>query len=125
MPEKTFRKATMFLDLDGRGACQPLADYVRPAKSHRHQSQQFLKSFFLGDMRFFQTKATRLQTTEQVLDLPSLGIVAQYLFSFRAACHNHIFALWSSHPHQRNFFRQDFSLTTEQHSDTGFLCAKE
>jgi len=69
MTKKALRTATMFLDLDWIGACQPFTDDVRPTKSQSQQSHKFLKSLFLRDMCFFQTKAPTLQATEQCFDV--------------------------------------------------------
>ncbi|HYE65527.1 MAG TPA: hypothetical protein VD966_08090 [Pyrinomonadaceae bacterium] len=76
-------------------------------------------------MRFFQTKAARLQTAEQCFDLPPLGIIGEYLVSFRAAGHNHIFALWGAHPYQRNLCFLDSPPATEQVAHPSPVCAKQ
>src|SRR5438270_3636856 len=125
MTEQTLRQPPMFLDLDRLGACQPLARNVRPTKSHRQQSQQFLQSLTLGQMCLFQTKAPRLQAPEQVLDLPAQGVVSKYLVSVRAACDNHILALSCAQPHQGNFFSQDRSLSAQQKAFASTLCAEK
>jgi len=115
----------MFLDLERIGARQPLARQVGPAKSYSHQGQKFLKPLFLGDMRFLQTEASRLQATEQGFYFPSLAVIRKYRLSFRTACHNHIFAFWGSQPHQRNVCSQDSSPTHQQSTNAGFFCAKQ
>ena len=78
MTEDTLSQSTMFLDLDGVGACQPLTCNVRPTKCHRQQRQQFLQFLTSSDMGFFQTKAPRLQATKQVFD----GLITNDKFCF-------------------------------------------
>jgi hypothetical protein len=89
-------------------------------------AQPLLKSFFLGDMCLFQTKATRRQTPNQGFALPSVDVISEYRLSCRAADHNHICARsWSpSHP-AISRFSQDSSVTTAQTANTRFLGAKQ
>lgn len=65
MTKNALRKATMFLDLERVGFSQPLTDDVRPTESQSQKREKFLQPFFLSNMCFFQTEASRLQATEE------------------------------------------------------------
>lgn len=125
MTKQTLRQPTMLLYLERLSFSRPLAREVCPAKSQRHQSEEFFQSLVVREMALFQTEAPGFERPEERFNLPPQSVVAQYLVTLRTTCDNHIFTRRGSHTHHRHGFAQDLSLATEQHPDSGFLRAKQ
>jgi hypothetical protein len=75
VPEDAHCPTPMLLDGQGPLRAQPLAGDVHPTEGERHQRQQFLGPFGVGDVRRFEAEAARLEAPEQSFDLPPASVV--------------------------------------------------
>src|SRR5215216_99958 len=96
--KNTLCQSPMLLGLERFLLAQPLADYVRPAKSQRQQRDQLLQSLRLDDVRFFKPKPSTLQTTKQGFDFPTLGVIFHRCSRVVGSHQNQIFATRQAHP---------------------------
>jgi hypothetical protein len=94
---------------------QPFAHYVRPTKSQRQQRQQFLQSFWVGNLSLFQTKPATLQTPKQRLNLPTSRVVGYGRITNMRGSYNQVLASAQPHP-------ADIKLNAQQPANTIKRC---